>query len=75
MDRITIDDPLKSQLFGANQPLVLCDASGSAFGHFVPIIVAKADDDCPYSAEQLATMRQGSGGSSLADVWKSLEAS
>lgn len=72
MDRITIDDAMKSQFFGASEPLVLCDASGSAFGHFVPIVPTRGKDDCPYSDEQLAAMRQESGGSPLADVWKSL---
>jgi hypothetical protein len=74
MDRITVNDPLRSQLFGAHEPIILCDATGSAFGHFVPIVSTKENDDCPYSAEELASMRQESGGSS-AEVWKSLGAS
>jgi hypothetical protein len=72
MDRITVDDRVKSALFGSGEPLTLCDASGSAFGHFVPIVIAKGGDECPYSAEQLAVMQEESGGSPLADVWKSL---
>jgi hypothetical protein len=31
-----------------------------------------AADRCPYSPEELARMQQEEGGSSLADIWKSV---
>jgi hypothetical protein len=72
MDRITVDDSVKSTLFSSGEPLILCDTSGSAFGHFVPIVAPQSKDDCPYSADELTAMRLESGGQPLADLWKSL---
>jgi hypothetical protein len=72
MHRITVDDSLTSQLHGANEPLVLCDGSGSALGHFVPIVLSGAEDDCPYSADELQRMRSEQGGRSWAEIKKSL---
>ena len=75
MNRIIIDDSLKTKLFGASEPVVLCDGSGSALGHFVPIVSVGVKDECPYSQEELQRMRAEPGGRSWADIQKSLEQS
>lgn len=72
MDRIIVDNVTKQQIFGSCEPAVLCDASGAAFGHFVPIVSTHNIDNCPYTAEQLTIMRQESEEMPLADAWKSL---
>lgn len=73
MNRIIIDDSLKTKLFGVSEPVVLYDGSGSALGHFVPIVFVGEKDECPYSQEELQRMRAESGGRSWADIQKSLE--
>ena len=72
MNRITVDDSLTSQLHGANEPLVLCDGSGSALGHFVPIVLSGQKDDSPYSPEELQRMRSEQGGRSWTEIKRSL---
>jgi hypothetical protein len=75
MNRITVDNSLKTKLFGSSEPVVLCDESGSKLGHFVPIVTAGEKDDCPYSPDELQQMRAEPGGRSWAEIQKSLEQS
>jgi len=74
MNRITVDDSLKSRLHGAVEPVEVCDADGQMLGHFVPIAAFGRPDGCPYSTDELTRMRDEDGGRSLADIWKSLGA-
>jgi hypothetical protein len=36
MERITIDDPLRSRLVGCESSLEICDTGGHVLGYFVP---------------------------------------
>ena len=76
MSRMTIDEPLSTELGGLTTPVELYDASGRMIGHFVPAVSAQVvphpSDECPYSIEELARMQQETGGRSLAEIWKSL---
>mgnify|MGYP001827051714 CR=1 FL=1 len=74
MNRITVRDPLKTQLDGLAEPVEVVDESGRRLGHFVPSLATMASDDCPYSSEELERMRGEEGGRPLRGLWKSLEA-
>ena len=73
MNRITVHDPLKTQLDGLAEPVEVVDETGRRLGHFVPSLATTASDDCPYSSEELERMRGEEGGRPLAEVWKSLD--
>lgn len=78
MTHITIDDALVSQLGCVSGPVTLCDAAGRVVGQFVPAppvdLYKLAEDQCPYSKEELAQMRSraGQGGKKLAQLLKDL---
>ncbi|MFV2067939.1 MAG: hypothetical protein ACC645_13280 [Pirellulales bacterium] len=74
MNRITVNDALRSQLDGIDQPVEVCDAAGQTLGHFVPTAAYDAFDGCPYSTDQLDRMRGEESGRPLAEIWKSLRA-
>jgi hypothetical protein len=74
MNRITVDDVLKSRLDGAVEPVEVCDLDGQMLGHFVPIAALESRDGCPYSTDELNRMHAEDGGRSLAEIWKSLGA-
>jgi hypothetical protein len=74
MNRITVYDPLKTQLDGLAEPVEVVDETGRRLGHFVPALATMASDDCPYSQDELQRMRREEGGRPLGEVWKSLEA-
>ncbi len=74
MNRITVDDALKSRLDGVVEPVEVCDAQGRMLGHFVPIAALVGPDACPYSADELTRMRGEDGGRTLTEIWKSLGA-
>lgn len=73
MNQITVDSPLKMQLAELTQSVEVVDETGRSLGYFVPAQAAVISDDCPYSAEELALMRNAEGGRALADIWKLLE--
>ncbi len=72
--RITVDDAFLNQLGGAMQPVELCNAAGSAIGHFVPIVPQSVLDGCPYSQQELAEMLAETGGRPLAEFWTEIGA-
>lgn len=74
MNRIIVDDSLKSRLDGVVEPVEVCDADGQMLGHFVPIAALGRPDGCPYSTDELNRMRGEDGGRPLAEIWKSLGA-
>ena len=74
MNRITVDDQLKTRLDGLAQPVEVVDKSGRRLGHFVPTAATTASDDCPYGSEELERMRGEEGGRPLSEIWKSLRA-
>jgi hypothetical protein len=74
MNRITVDDSLKTQLDGLAEPVEVVDESGRRLGHFVPVLATTASDNSPYSTDELKRMRREEGGRPLAEIWRSLEA-
>lgn len=78
MTHITIDDALVSQLGAVTGPVTLCDPSGRVVGQFVPAssvdLYKLAEDQCPYSQEELSQMRAraGQGGKKLSQILKEL---
>lgn len=74
MSRITVDDAFRSQLDKWSVPVEVCDRTGRKLGHFVPAVSSQGADDCPYSDEELARMRQEQGGRTLPEIWESLGA-
>ena len=72
MNRITVDDALKSRLDGVVEPVEVCDSEGCTLGHFVPIAALGGPDGCPYSTDELNRMRGEDGGRSLAEIWGAL---
>ena len=74
MNRITVYDPLRTQLDALDEPVEVVDETGRRLGHFVPAVATTASDDCPYSRDELERMRGEEGGRPLAEILKSLEA-
>lgn len=72
MTQIMVEAGLISQLEKLDGPVEIVDKAGRAVGHFVPSFTFLPEDNCPYSPEELAVMRTAQGGSSLAEIWKSL---
>jgi hypothetical protein len=72
MNRITVEDPLKTQFDGLAGPVEMIDSTGRRLGHFVPAAPAPATDDCPYSPEELERMRGEREGRPLSEIWRSL---
>ena len=74
MTRITVDDLLSKQLGQVGHTIEICNSAGLSLGHFVPIFRPRPEDNCPYSAEELAEMRADTEEMSLADFWKEIGA-
>jgi len=74
MNRIIVNDPLKTQLDGLVAPVEMIDEAGRPLGHFVPRQGIRASDECPYSEEELQRMRAEQTGRPLPEIWKSLGA-
>src|SRR5437763_16216091 len=76
MDKITLDDNLRSKLNGLTSPIPVCDEAGQVIGHFLP------DDyykklvyswlKTHHTDEELEEDLQQTGGRPLAEIWKSL---
>jgi hypothetical protein len=74
MTRITIDDSLSKQLGQIGQTVEVYNSAGLSLGHFVPAFQPHPEDNCPYSAEELAEMRVEKGEFRLDEIWRSLGA-
>lgn len=78
MQKITLNEALRTQLNGLDANVELCDESGRTLGHFVPLaeyrklLTAVAEGQCPYSEEELQKFEQQTDGRPLAEIWKSL---
>jgi hypothetical protein len=77
MSKITVDEPLKAQLTGLDQPIEMIDQSGKPLGHFLP---AKVYHDLVYALafaevdeEELEERRREPGGVSTAEALAYLE--
>jgi len=74
MNRITVHDPLNTELARLAEPAEVVDETGRRLGHFVPALATMDSGDCPYSGEELERMRREEGGHPLGEIWKSLGA-
>ena len=78
MNKVVLNETLRSALNGLNQEVEVCDADGATVGHFVPeetyqrFLTAWVESRCPYSEEKLRRFEAEPGGSSLEEVWKEL---
>ncbi|MBI1830133.1 MAG: hypothetical protein HYR84_01625 [Planctomycetes bacterium] len=78
MSKITLDPTLRAKLNGLKETLEICDESGETVGHFLPADVYRkllyqiAEAQCPHTADELAKMRNQTGGVPLAEIWKRL---
>ncbi len=83
MGKLIIDRALQAQLADLNELTMLTDEAGQPLGQFLPKphdepvgpeAYRLAEQQCPYSANQLDQMRRESGGKSLADFWQTIGA-
>ena len=74
MNRITVGQPLTTQLEGLGVPVEVVDETGRPLGHFVPRRATITSDDCPYGPGELDAMRAEQGGRPLSEIWNSLGA-
>jgi len=76
MTKVIVDETLRSKLNGLNAELELCDESGQALGHFLPVEFYKklmcAWLNTQVTDEELARISQEPAGRPLAEIWKSL---
>jgi hypothetical protein len=78
MSKITLDESLRAKLNGLDEELELCDESGQTIGHFLPedayqrMLYRLAEAQCPTTPEELARLREETGGSTLKEIWSSL---
>jgi hypothetical protein len=79
MEKILLDDALRSRLNGLNTELELTDEAGRTVGVFLPpdvykkMLYAYAESCCPFTEEELARMEQErEGARPLAEFWKEM---
>lgn len=76
MDKIILDQSLRSKLTRPNETLEFCDESGRTLGHFLPpeiyreLLLAWSREHI--SDEELERRMQEPGGRTLAEIWKRL---
>lgn len=77
MEKIELDEGLRTKLNGLTEQIEICDSTGMRVGVFVPAadysaLMAAAGDALwtPEEEEELA--RQAGHGRPLADIWKDL---
>jgi hypothetical protein len=78
MAKLTLDATLRDRLNGLDEHLELCDEDGRTVGHYLPeaeykkLLYAAVEAACPHTPEQLERLRHGTGGRTLAEIWRSL---
>ncbi len=76
MDKVIVNDALRTHLPNLDQQFTFYDESGRALGHFIPegvyreLLMARTEPKI--SDEELARRLQEPRGRSLAEIWKSL---
>jgi len=70
MNRIVVDDNVKSQFLQAGEPCEVVDAAGNKLGNFTPQYVGY---ECPYSDEELRKIEEKGGGRPLKEIFRDLE--
>ena len=78
MRAIVVDPELRVKLNGLDQEVEICDEAGRTVGHYVPeemyqkMLYAAVEAACPHSKEEIERRRNETGGTSLAEFWKSM---
>jgi hypothetical protein len=76
MNKVILDEPLRSKLNGLNEKVELCDESGNTLALVLPYEqywrLQLAADGYPYSYEEFQRSRAETGGRPLEDIWKTL---
>jgi hypothetical protein len=76
MNKITLDDALRSKLNGLNEYLEICDADGRTLGHYLPAEAYRellvAWSKAHISDEELERRDREPGGRTLAEIWQRL---
>jgi hypothetical protein len=76
MSKVVLDTAWRAKLNGLTEPLEVCDESGKTVGHFLPedayrrLLYALAR--AQVSDDDIAQLRQQTGGRTLAEIWASL---
>jgi hypothetical protein len=65
MNRIIVDDALKTKLLSADEPCEIVDAAGNKLGCFTPEYVGY---ECPLSEDELDQIERKGGGRPLKDI-------
>lgn len=75
MERVTVDNSLRSVLHDFRLPLELCDASGRILGYLTPATDPGDYEgiDSPTSPEELRRRSEARGGRPLAGILRDLE--
>jgi hypothetical protein len=78
MNKIVVDEPLRSQLHDLKDHAELCDESGQTVGHFLPdhlyqsLLYAALEEPPHLTPEEIARRLAQPGGRSLPEIWKRL---
>jgi hypothetical protein len=77
MQKVILNEDLRSKLNGLNEHLELCDDTGKRLGHFLPEhifrewLIALSKDEIS-SAEELDRRMQEPGDKTLKEIWQRL---
>lgn len=75
MQKVVVNESLRTQLNGLNANVEFCDEAGRTIGHFVPDELYKklviSWFNSQVSDEELERLRAQKGGRSLQEIWKS----
>jgi hypothetical protein len=76
MSKITLDASWKAKLNGLSEPMEFCDEKGATIGHFLPEDTYReyfyAWLKSQVSDEEIAKLRQQTGGKTLDEIWLTL---
>jgi hypothetical protein len=76
MNKVVLDEVLRSRLNGLDAPMELCDPSGRTIGHVLPhdvyIKLLYELARVQTTEEELDRISREPGGRPLAEIWKSL---
>ncbi len=78
MEKLQIDDALRSKLGGLSNHIEFRDEAGHVVGHFLPaklyddLFYAALARESPHSPEELRRRHQETGGRTLKEIWRDL---
>jgi hypothetical protein len=77
MGKITLDPTLRAKLNGLNERIEVCDENDQTVGIFLPqaqyMKLLYANEEVPFSEEEIERRRNSRGGCSLEEIWARLE--